>query len=44
MAPTLFTYNQVVRGFSKAGRWEDAFELMDTLERQGLKPDKFIFG
>eukprot|EP00607_Mallomonas_marina_P005775 CAMPEP_0182437520 /NCGR_PEP_ID=MMETSP1167-20130531/85101_1 /TAXON_ID=2988 /ORGANISM="Mallomonas Sp, Strain CCMP3275" /LENGTH=399 /DNA_ID=CAMNT_0024630465 /DNA_START=774 /DNA_END=1970 /DNA_ORIENTATION=- len=41
--PNIFTYNTIIRAFSDSGRLEDALEILNTIIRKGLHPDRYTF-
>ncbi|CAM9890561.1 unnamed protein product, partial [Sphacelaria rigidula] len=43
VTPNVINYNLVVRALGRAGRWEQALELLEEMTHDGVEPDQRTF-
>ena len=41
--PNIYTYNTVMRAFAEQGRLQEALQVLQSIRRRGLEPDRFTF-
>jgi pentatricopeptide repeat protein len=41
--PNIYTYNTVTRAFAEDGRLEEAINILSSIQKRGLSPDRFTF-